>query len=724
MDSRFWWSFLLALAMASAGARSQSTDALGFLSIDCGIESGSSYVDPTTGISYVSDAGFITTGVNRNISDAYVGGVSSPQLHTLRSFPDGTQNCYAFGLSPGSKYLLRAWFLYGDYDGLNGQPLAFDLRFGVNYWARVNITDAESIYWTEVITVATGDSSVCLVNTGTGAPFISGIDIRPLRDSLYPAANEGQTLILFNRWNFGEASETLRYPADPIDRVWTPWSSSQSNWNDVSTDSTVQNNPQDLFEVPSVVMQTAATPIDSSSLVFRWDPFLVFRSRIRSSTYEDFTYPASSRHNSAHIMNPPYLNSVAVYSLEPLVSSPTYNLSLDALSNSTIPPILNAFELYTAMNNTSVPSDAGDVDVMTTIKEWYQIQGNWMGDPCSPNAFVWDGLNCTYNLSNSPRVTALNLSSCSLSGPLPRGLDRLPELAALSLSDNNLSGPITPGLSLLPALRFLDLSRNAFSGRVPQDLVLLPSLLSLDLSSKRGGGVDRGAGRGQAGGVFARALRDFEDQREVKETIPAWRAVWRAADPARQISQLRPSVVFPPDLAGIDFDGKIIHGRMKVPFLPTNFDRINGRWLTLDPLPSRDRQVVGAGSSSLARSTDGRRSSPFAQSAGDYAPLSSHTISIRRRSALLSSDWQATVLDPPPGVGDLRCREENTGDAREEEGRLDAAGKTLDLVSARTRGKGWCVRVAMGRGGGGFVIPIPAPELHPRPHPRPHPRFC
>ncbi|XP_074588089.1 serotonin N-acetyltransferase 2, chloroplastic-like [Curcuma longa] len=32
--------------------------------------------------------------------------------------------------------------------------------------------------------------------------------------------------------------------------------------------------------------------------------------------------------------------------------------------------------------------------------------------------------------------------------------------------------------------------------------------------------------------VFARALRDFEDQREVKETIPAWRAARRTADPA------------------------------------------------------------------------------------------------------------------------------------------------------------------------------------------------
>ncbi|CAL9777761.1 unnamed protein product [Musa acuminata subsp. burmannicoides] len=81
------------------------------------------------------------------------------------------------------------------------------------------------------------------------------------------------------------------------------------------------------------------------------------------------------------------------------------------------------------------------------------------------------------------RVVRVALDSLSLSGPLPRGLDRLPALAALSLSNNNLSGPVPPGLSLLPALRSLDLSRNAFSGSLPGDLAFLPSIVSLDLSS-------------------------------------------------------------------------------------------------------------------------------------------------------------------------------------------------------------------------------------------------
>ncbi|KAG6530390.1 probable LRR receptor-like serine/threonine-protein kinase At1g05700 [Zingiber officinale] len=484
MDSRFLWSFLLAFAMASAGVRSRSTDALGFLSIDCGIESGSSYVDPLANISYVSDAGFIDTGVNRNISVAYVG--LYPRFHTLRAFPNGTRNCYTIRsptVARGSKYLLRAWFVYGNYDGLSGQPQSFELHLGVNYWDRVNVTTAESSYWTETITVATARYlSVCLVNTGKGTPFISGIDLRPLKDDRYPAANEWRSLVLSARLNFGAESAYIRYPDDPIDRVWTPWNSSEWNWNDVSTDSTVENLSEDLFEVPSVGMQTAVTPINSSSLVLAWDPspghFNQFFPILHISEIFDLTGTNQSRQFNicvngflAYIMTPPYLYSDAVYSLVPLPSFPTYNISLEALSNSTLPPILNAFELYMTMSNTSVPSDVGDVDAMTAIKERYRIQRNWMGDPCSPSALVWDGLNCTYSLSNSSRVTALNLSSSGLIGEITKYVANLSALQYLDLAYNNLTGPIPGVLANLSSLKLLDLTGNQLNGSVPKSLL-------------------------------------------------------------------------------------------------------------------------------------------------------------------------------------------------------------------------------------------------------------
>ncbi|XP_062231508.1 probably inactive leucine-rich repeat receptor-like protein kinase At3g28040 [Phragmites australis] len=80
------------------------------------------------------------------------------------------------------------------------------------------------------------------------------------------------------------------------------------------------------------------------------------------------------------------------------------------------------------------------------------------------------------------RVLRLALDGLALSGPMPRGLDRLPALQELSLARNNLSGPLPPGLSLLKSLRSLDLSYNSFSGPLPDDVGLLGSLRYLDLT--------------------------------------------------------------------------------------------------------------------------------------------------------------------------------------------------------------------------------------------------
>ncbi|XP_050289743.1 probable LRR receptor-like serine/threonine-protein kinase At4g29180 [Quercus robur] len=66
----------------------------GFISIDCGADS--DYVDESTGIFYKSDTSFIDTGANNDISPEYYysNPVYARQANTLRSFPQGTKNCY------------------------------------------------------------------------------------------------------------------------------------------------------------------------------------------------------------------------------------------------------------------------------------------------------------------------------------------------------------------------------------------------------------------------------------------------------------------------------------------------------------------------------------------------------------------------------------------------------------------------------------------------------
>jgi hypothetical protein len=48
---------------------------------------------------------------------------------------------------------------------------------------------------------------------------------------------------------------------------------------------------------------------------------------------------------------------------------------------------------------------------MIAIQEAYVVSKNWMGDPCAPKAFAWEGLDCTTDPpTGTPRITALYVS--------------------------------------------------------------------------------------------------------------------------------------------------------------------------------------------------------------------------------------------------------------------------------------------------------------------------
>jgi hypothetical protein len=169
-------------------------------------------VDDTTKLSYAPDAAFTDAGSNHNISVEFMTLGLRKRYLDVRSFPNGTRNCYTLRLPmAGLKYLLRAEFLYGNYDGLNRPPI-FDLYAGVNFWTVVNVSSPDGLVRREAILVAPDDFvQVCLVNTGSGTPFISALELRPLKSSLYPQANatQGQALLLSYRINFG-ADEIVR----------------------------------------------------------------------------------------------------------------------------------------------------------------------------------------------------------------------------------------------------------------------------------------------------------------------------------------------------------------------------------------------------------------------------------------------------------------------------------------------------------------------------------
>jgi hypothetical protein len=70
-------------------------------------------------------------------------------------------------------------------------------------------------------------------------------------------------------------------------------------------------------------------------------------------------------------------------------------------------------------------------------------------------------------LSSQPALRIVDLSSNSLTGPLPPDISNLQKLEFLILMMNELSGEIPSEISKLQALEYLDLSHNHLTGRIP-----------------------------------------------------------------------------------------------------------------------------------------------------------------------------------------------------------------------------------------------------------------
>ncbi|XP_050285789.1 LRR receptor-like serine/threonine-protein kinase IOS1 [Quercus robur] len=465
----------------------QAQDQSGFISIDCGLAENSSYSEPTTGIKYISDAIYINTGVSKSIPLEFKDGLQQ-QAWTLRSFPQGIRNCYSINnITQGAKYIIRANFYYMNYDGQGKLP-EFDLHLGPNLWDTIKIENSSLGVIKELIHVPSlNHIQVCLVNTGLGTPFISALELRPINSSLY-VTNFG-SLSLFLRSDLG-SEKGYRYKDDVYDRYWS--SLNFNDWKAVSTSLTVNKERHNAYWVPSVVMSTAATPINESAPM----EFYVQPTDINSEfyVYMHFAEVVKLRANESRSFNitingelwygplsPTYLLTDTVYSTTALTGG-KYVFSILKTGNSTLPPIINAIEIYTVKDLPRSETDQQDVGAITNLKSTYGVERNWRGDPCAPKAYSWEGLNCSYEGYNPPRIISLNLSSSGLTGEISVDISNLVMLQYLDLSNNSLTGSVPAFLTQLKYLRVLNLKQNQLNGSIPAKLIEISEKGSLLLS--------------------------------------------------------------------------------------------------------------------------------------------------------------------------------------------------------------------------------------------------
>ncbi|KAE8805705.1 putative LRR receptor-like serine/threonine-protein kinase [Hordeum vulgare] len=316
----------------------------------------------------------------------------------------------------------------------------FGLHIGVSFWEAVNLTNMHpsSTIWKEVLTVAQGDSmSVCLINFGTRTPFVSSLELRPLQDAMYPFVNSSMSISYFRRIRFGTATEYItRYPLDPYDRFWEGWSFSYSTypWMTLNTSTQVRRLPGDnTFQVPEGILQGATTldtnysffeinvaagpNLDAKNLqllpIFHFAEINISNQNRRFDIYSDndLLFPDFS---------PSRFQADSMHQNGRLLHNPAGIFLLNKTRSSRLPPLINAFEVYSPVRMDNLTTDAEDAHYMNEVKKHYNLARiNWNGDPCSPREYSWEGLTCDYSKRNqNPRIVAVDLSTSGLKGGL------------------------------------------------------------------------------------------------------------------------------------------------------------------------------------------------------------------------------------------------------------------------------------------------------------------
>ncbi|XP_038706279.1 probable LRR receptor-like serine/threonine-protein kinase At1g05700 isoform X2 [Tripterygium wilfordii] len=474
---------------AYGGRRTLSSDNPDFISIDCG--SGEDYVDNVSGISYKSDLEFTNSGENREIQGGYISQDPPyrPQLNNVRSFPQGTKNCYTLNPIQGknNSYLIRAVFLYGNYDGSNVNP-KFDLHLDGNFWETVRIDDTSTFVFNEIIHVASRDViHVCLVNTGLGTPFISALELRLLENSIYNIESAG-ALALVGRFDIGTQGSTyVRHEDDPYDRLWRL--DDFSTGIPITTTSNITAFSSTVYKLSAQVLRTAVIPSKNhTQLIYYWN-LNTKREYYVCLHFMEFEEVAKAQPRQITIT----LNSIndvypiTLYYLKPQSLCPqttlkgNANFTISKTTDSDRPPILNAYEVYHALLLQHSPTNQDDFDAIVAVKQTYKItRDDWQGDPCVPPNFLWSGLNCSYDVT--PRIISLNLSSNKLNGNITFSFANLTALQFLDLSYNNFTGSTPEILASLPNLQILNLAGNNLNGPVPRGLVEKSEHGSLQLS--------------------------------------------------------------------------------------------------------------------------------------------------------------------------------------------------------------------------------------------------
>ncbi|CAE5963040.1 unnamed protein product [Arabidopsis arenosa] len=452
----------------------------GFISLDCGLPLNESpYNDSVTTLTYISDANFTRGGKTGKV-EKYLEKHFIKPYTVLRYFPDGIRNCYSLSVKQDTKYLIRTVFLYGNYDGLNTSP-RFDLYLGPNIWTTVDVQISGIGALEEIIHITRSNIiEICLVKTGTSTPMISAIELRPLQYNTYIARTG--SLKRLDRLYFTNSNESLRYPKDVRDRIWFPYF--EQEWTQINTTLNVSDS-SDGYDPPLDAFKTAAIPTNASEkMTITWSLdisddqtycyiYVADIQQVRSNEIREFEIVLNGKVHFEPYRPKRFEVKTFNNTVPQKCEGGVCRVELSRTSRSTLPPLMNAFEIFRVIDFPQPETNQNDVIAIRNIQSTSGLNRiSWQGDPCVPKQFMWIGLSCSViDMSTPPRIIALDLSSSGLTGIVPPSIQNLSQLQELDLSKNNLTGDVPEFLAKMKSLLVINLSGNNLSGSVPRALL-------------------------------------------------------------------------------------------------------------------------------------------------------------------------------------------------------------------------------------------------------------
>ncbi|KAH9535431.1 hypothetical protein CY35_17G053100 [Sphagnum magellanicum] len=487
-----------ALMLSSQSASAQNAAPLTTLHIDCGSTTPSS-VDTNTGITWVSDAPYITTGVNAAVAADVP---DFPELNTLRYFPDSrAKNCYTLPVSANTVYLIKATFFYGAYDNPTTATLpTFQMAIDQTIVANVTFENANTGTYREISYASQANVTfLCLLRDSSQSnPFVSAISLTDLpyygsifRDDLHLTR---QYYLTLNRACFGgKAGDVIRYPEDPYDRFWF-----FQGTNSTMLQSTAPLEyltgangsvlvASDLYgQPPGAALENAVST--SGTLTISLPGILSLQGQssytVRLALY--FAELSPTPNSRGFFVEAPVYANGSVYAPDNYGSHVAYEEWIYFTSNvptpivdlvpsnnsSTSPtsgPLLNALELLEQIEFTATRTNDADAAAIEEIKSSMNLT-EWTGDPCLPYPHAW--INCSISSNSaSPSILSVNLSGYHLNGTISPSFGNLLSLTNLYLQNNFLTGPLPDWLASLTNLSELLVQNNNFTGVIPVGLI-------------------------------------------------------------------------------------------------------------------------------------------------------------------------------------------------------------------------------------------------------------